>query len=63
MTTRLWLTNDPKDALALKAADNDYLRARDAARDLPLDEKIVAYREAERARLAAYDNVMKVANE
>ena len=50
-----WLTNDPQAATRLRAADDAFAAARQAASKLPLAEKITALREAEKARVAAYD--------
>ncbi len=41
-----WLTNDPEAAKALRKADAQYVKAREAAKALPLAQKIVALRAA-----------------
>ena len=52
-----WFSNDPIVAKALRAADRRYEKARSAARDLPLAEKIVALRAAKADRKAADDAI------
>ncbi len=52
-----WMTNDLKAADALRAADAAWEAARKAAENLPLAEKIEAYRAAKDARRDAYDAV------
>lgn len=49
-----WLTNDSNVAKALIAIDKKYNAAREAASYLPLDQKVIAYREARQTRQAAY---------
>ena len=51
-----WLTNDPQVAAQLRAADDAFAAARQAASKLPLAEKITALREAKKARVAAYNS-------
>lgn len=41
-----WITNNPEAAKRLRKADRRYQAARDNARDLPLEKKIVALRKA-----------------
>jgi hypothetical protein len=55
-----WLTNDPEAAEALRKADRDWEAARAAGANLPLAEKIEAYRKAKDARREAYDAVHMV---
>jgi hypothetical protein len=55
-----WLTNDLQAAEALRAADRQWEAARKAAENLPLAEKIEAYRAAKDARREAYDAVHMV---
>lgn len=55
--TRLWVTNDRKAAAKLKAADNDYKRAREAAQGLCLADKLDAHRKAQAAWERAYSEV------
>ena len=45
-----WRPNDPETARKLKAIDRKRARARAAAQNLPLAQKIEAYRAADRAR-------------
>jgi hypothetical protein len=52
-----WLTNDPEAAKKIIKADKDYAKARAAAVDFPLAEKIEAYRVAKEAREIAYKAV------
>ena len=59
MTPLEWMTNDPESAKAFIAADKAYDAAREAAKGLPLAEKIIAYREAKEARQAAYKAIME----
>ena len=55
-----WLTNDLQAAEALRAADRQWEAARKAVENLPLAEKIEAYRAAKDARREAYDAVHMV---
>ncbi len=57
MQTPHWITNDPAAAKALKAADKAHDKARALAANLPLADKIIAYRAAKDARAAAYDKL------
>jgi ferric-dicitrate binding protein FerR (iron transport regulator) len=41
-----WVTNSPAHAEALRAADNRYQAAREAAKRLPLDKKATAFKVA-----------------
>lgn len=52
-----WLTNDPEAAKALRKADEAYAKAREAAKALPLAQKIVALRTAKEALHMAYEQV------
>lgn len=54
MSAPHWITNDPAAAKRLKAADARYYNARKAAADLPLAEKVAAFRLAADLRLAEY---------
>lgn len=54
-----WITNNPVAAKALTAADLAYERERAAARDLPLAEKVAAYKAAKDRREAAYAETLK----
>ncbi len=56
-----WISNDPQAIKALRAADRAYEKAQAAAANLPLAEKIEAYRAARCARQAAYNDLMTVA--
>ena len=56
-TSRLWVTNDRIAAAKLKAADNEYKRAREAAQGLCLADKLDAYRIAQSAWERAYSEV------
>jgi hypothetical protein len=49
-----WLTNDPEAARALRAADKAHDKARAKAINLPLAEKVKAYRQAKDIKIAAY---------
>ena len=49
-----WITNSPAIAKKLRAADAAYAKAREAAKALPLAEKIIAYRKATNDLQAAY---------
>ena len=46
-----WLTNDPEAAKALRKADAQYAKAREAAKALPLAQKAIALREAKGATM------------
>lgn len=59
--TPSWISNDPVATKALKAADRAYDKARTAAANLPLADKIEAYRAAREARQKAYNDLMAVA--
>jgi hypothetical protein len=50
-----WITNVPEMAALLRQIDEHYEAAREAARGLPLAEKVVAYREARLARQTAWE--------
>jgi hypothetical protein len=52
-----WITNSPTIAAALRAADDELTRAREAARGLSLAEKIEALRSAKAAHRKAYEAV------
>lgn len=52
-----WLTNNPDAAEALRRTDAEWEAAHKAAENLPLAEKIIAYRNAKDARREAYDAV------
>ena len=52
-----WLTNDPEAAKALRKADAQYAKAREAAKALPLAQKIIALREAKEKLHKAYNSV------
>lgn len=54
-----WLTNSPEAVKALTRADNAYVTALTKARNFCLKDKIVAHREAKKAREAAYDVIAK----
>jgi hypothetical protein len=54
-----WVTNNPNAAKALKAADAKYEKAKTAASNLPLKEKVAALRKAKEARQAAYEAAHK----
>ena len=62
MTQFAWLTNDPEVAKTLKAIDKIYMATREAAKNLSLDAKIIAYREAKNAKIEAYEQVRKSIN-
>ncbi len=62
MTPIEWLTNDPESAKAFIAADKAHDVAREAAKGLPLAQKIEAYRAAKEARRLAYAEIMKPAS-
>ena len=49
-----WITNVPQAAKALRKADAQYAKAREAAKALPLAQKIIALREAKEALHGAY---------
>ena len=48
-----WATNHPEEAKALNKIDDDYKSACNAARGLPLAEKVIALRKAKEGRIAA----------
>ena len=50
-----WITNNASAAKALRNADKAHEAARQAAQNIPLADKINAYRAAKAAWLAAYD--------
>jgi len=52
-----WITNDPEAAKQLRKADKDYAKSREAAKSLPLAQKIVALREAKERLHKAYNSV------
>jgi hypothetical protein len=54
-----WLTNCPKAASKLNAADRAYNKAHAAALHLSLEQKVEAYRKAKADRVAAYAKVVK----
>jgi len=54
-----WVTNNPKAARALRAADIAYERAKFMAIGLPLARKVEAIRAAKAVRQAAYDAIQK----
>ena len=54
-----WLTNIPKTASKLTAADRAYEQAREDAKPLSLADKIVALREAKAAKVKAYGEAVK----
>jgi hypothetical protein len=56
---RSWLTNSPEHTKQLKAADDARLAARNAAQNLPLAQKIEAYRRSDAEHAAAYEAVRK----
>ena len=64
METANWVTNNPKAAKKLIAADEAYKVARATARGnhLTLEQKLVLIREAKQAREAAYDAALKGGN-
>ena len=49
-----WLTNDPAAAKALRHADKRLQERREAAKNLPLAEKVAAYRYAKARHAADY---------
>ena len=49
-----WVTNSSEAARKLRAIDRAYAAARDAAANLPLAQKIEAYRKAKTDRENAY---------
>lgn len=59
MTKATWITNSPKAAKVLLQADKDYALAREAAKALPLREKVIAYRKATIERSKAYEKAAK----
>lgn len=50
-----WLTNDKAIAARLRGADRRLDQAREAAKALPLAEKLEAFRRAKRAHEAEYN--------
>ena len=54
MTPPAWLTNIPETAEKLNAADRAYDKAREAAKSLPLADKIIALRNAKAEKVKAY---------
>lgn len=52
-----WITNSPEIARQLHKIDADHEAAREAARHLPLAEKVAAYRAAKITHQAAYDAI------
>ena len=55
--SRLWITNDRIAAAKLKAADNEYKRARQAAQGLCLADKLDAHRKAQAEWERAYSEI------
>lgn len=53
-----WITNDRAAARKLRRADEQFTAARARAADLPLAEKVEAYRAAKAALEAAYAKVV-----
>lgn len=59
MKNPTWITNSPKAAKILLQADDAYTLAREAAKHLPLEEKVIAYRKATIERSKAYEKAAK----
>ena len=57
--TPAWITNCPRAAAKLNAADEAYDKAKLAAAFLPLSDKIVALREAKAERVKAYGRAIE----
>ena len=55
-----WVTNIPAVAKKLRAADRAYAAAREKAKDLPLAEKVYAYRVAKENLELTYSKVGEV---
>lgn len=53
-----WLTNDPEIAKRLTIIDELHADARFHAANLPLKEKLAAYRVADRQRANAYADIL-----
>ena len=51
----MWITNNPETAKLLRAIDAEEAAEREAAKDLPLAEKVEAYRKAKHRRQDAHD--------
>ncbi len=52
-----WLTNDPEAAKALRNAERAFNKAKSAASNLSLADKVFALKTAQNIRQAAYDAV------
>ena len=57
-----WITNNPAVADKLRAADIECERTILAARNLPLQSKIIVIREARAAKQSAYDAIYEELN-